>query len=69
MNGFLRDKDNKPSMMRLAMMVSMVMGSLLILSGIYGVLSVVDNATVLVNAGAGLMSVSGISKAFQARVE
>lgn len=64
-----KDNQGKVSMMRVALAVCLVAGFLLITGGIVATFKELSGAGTLVNAGAGLMSVSGISKAFQSRGE
>lgn len=64
-----KDHKDKISMMRVALAVSLLMGSCLITGGITAVFMQLSGATALVNAGVGLISISGISKVFQARIE
>ena len=65
----LKDHSGKVSMMRVALATSLVAGCTLIVAGIFAVLTTIPEGSVLVNAGAGLMSVGSISKAFQSRQE
>lgn len=56
-------------MVRVSLFVCLFMGSLLILMGMYIVQQQLNEGIPLVNAGVGLISVSGVVKVFQANVE
>lgn len=65
----LQNHHGKTSMMRMSLAISLGTGVVLSLSGAAAIFLKIPDASVLVNAGVGLMSIGSIAKAAQSNWE
>lgn len=65
----LNDHNNKPSMMRIGFMVSLILGSVVTLAGTVAMFLQLADAAMAMTLGAGLISSSSFAKAIQSKWE
>lgn len=65
----LNDHNNKPSMMRIGFMVSLVLGSMVTLAGTVAMFLQLSDASMAMTLGTGLIGSSSFAKAIQSKWE
>jgi len=65
----LNDHNNKPSMMRIGFMVSLVLGSVVTLAGTVAMFMTLPDAAMALTLGTGLIGSSAFAKAIQTKWE
>ena len=66
---FVQDAKGDTSSIRVALLVSLILGSTVIVCGVVGWFIGLKDAVLMVGSGAGLISATGIAKAWQGTAE
>ena len=67
--GYTQDGKGDLSSIRLSLIICLILGSIIIISGIIGWFLLLKDAVLMVGAGAGLITGTGIAKAWQSTAE
>lgn len=67
--GLTKDCNGKPSAMRVGFIVSLLVGSFMVIGGVIGMFLNLSDASIAMTSGTALISTGGFAKAIQARFE